>query len=634
MQEEGKEIIEERRVGEQGQLIIRRYQKGRLLGKGGFAKCYEVRELSTGKVLAAKVIEKSTLSRSRARQKLQSEVAIHKSMNHSRIVHFENYFEDSQRAYILLELCSSQTLKEMQRKRKKLHELEVQYYIAQLVEGVKYIHAKNVIHRDLKLGNLFLGKRLELKIGDFGLAAKLNFVGERRKTICGTPNYIAPEVLNSKVCGHSFEADVWSIGTIMYTMLVGRPPFESTNVKTTYKRIKANDYSVSEDCDLSPEAQSLIADILKTNPLHRPSLDAIQKHPFMTRNTIPKCLPSSSLLSPLSIEFISRYMPKVERKDSSKTQSASTTMTSIRKAEPKEIVKQNPVGQTKSQRRLRDRPESVSKLHVHPPGTARVRLNVCVASLTRKSYSQSKYLKPILTSRKTTIPNPLDSVPFRQRNSLASLQQNNFASTKKTPLSPKQEAIHVAYHQDYTDKYGVGYILSNGRIGFHYNDMTNLVWLKEKKVYEYSDFSTKEKSGEIIHIPENSTQESKDVEKKIKLLIHFKAHCSKLARQKDLLKKVSKSEEREVGLKKFMKTKYGILLRLTNNVMQMLFTDQSQIILCLNTMTLIYVDKNGEKEGMEITNKLTVTASEKIVKRFKYTLSILNYLKASKATDK
>lgn len=98
------------------------------------------------------------------------------------------------------------------------------------------MHKNKVIHRDLKLGNLFLTEDMKIKVGDFGLATQIVFDGEKKRTICGTPNYIAPEVLSSRT-GHSFEVDLWSIGIILYTILIGRPPFETSNVKTTYKRI-------------------------------------------------------------------------------------------------------------------------------------------------------------------------------------------------------------------------------------------------------------------------------------------------------------------------------------------------------------------------------------------------------------
>jgi polo-like kinase 1 len=93
--------------------------------------------------------------------------------------------------------------------------------------------------QSLKLGNLFISEKMEIKLGDFGLATKLEFDGEKKRTICGTPNYIAPEVLDGKN-GHSYEVDVWSLGVVLYTLIIGKPPFETPDVKTTYKKIRMN----------------------------------------------------------------------------------------------------------------------------------------------------------------------------------------------------------------------------------------------------------------------------------------------------------------------------------------------------------------------------------------------------------
>lgn len=171
---------------------------------------------------------------------------------------------------------------ELIKKRKRLTESEVRYYLQQVIDAVKYMHSQKVIHRDLKLGNLFL-KDMQVKIGDFGLAAQLDHDGERKtyvcevsltyqRTLCGTPNYIAPEILHG-INGHSFEVDIWSIGVIIYTLLVGVPPFETANVETTYKRIRANMYNFPEDVFISDNAKMLIKQILHPvpgNPYNRP----------------------------------------------------------------------------------------------------------------------------------------------------------------------------------------------------------------------------------------------------------------------------------------------------------------------------------------------------------------------------
>jgi serine/threonine protein kinase len=157
------------------------------------------------------------------------------------VVKFISFFEDKTYVYLMLELCDNQSMLRLLKKRRNISEAEARFYLIQLVEGLKYLKKHRIIHRDLKLGNLFLNDDLHCKIGrckvtniyrskvatfhsccltsytivgDFGLATKLETDDERRKTICGTPNYIAPEILLGGE-GHSYEVDVWSLGVIM-----------------------------------------------------------------------------------------------------------------------------------------------------------------------------------------------------------------------------------------------------------------------------------------------------------------------------------------------------------------------------------------------------------------------------------
>ncbi|XP_018016229.1 serine/threonine-protein kinase PLK1 [Hyalella azteca] len=269
----------------------RTYYRGKFLGKGGFAKCYELTESVSKTVYAGKIVSKSLLLKPHQKEKMSQEIAIHRSLNHQHIVGFHCFFEDQDNVYVILELCKRRSLMELHKRRKALTEPETRYFMRHLLHGVKHLHDKRVIHRDLKLGNLFLNDDMQVKIGDFGLATRVDFDGERKKTLCGTPNYIAPEILNKK--GHSFEVDIWSMGCILYTLLVGKPPFETQTLKDTYQRIKKNEYHVPSR--VSPSAKSLIQRLLHADPSLRPSAQQILDDEFMVSGYIPTRLPTSCL---------------------------------------------------------------------------------------------------------------------------------------------------------------------------------------------------------------------------------------------------------------------------------------------------------------------------------------------------
>jgi polo-like kinase 1 len=174
------------------------YVKGRFLGKGGFARCYELKKLSDGDISAGKIVPKALLTKPHQREKMAQEITLHKVLKHPYIVKLFDYFEDKDFVYIVLELCRRRSLMELHKRRKAITEPETRYFMKQITLGVKYLHDKKIIHRDLKLGNIFLNDHMEIKLGDFGLATKVDYDGERKRTLCGTPNYIAPEVLTKK----------------------------------------------------------------------------------------------------------------------------------------------------------------------------------------------------------------------------------------------------------------------------------------------------------------------------------------------------------------------------------------------------------------------------------------------------
>ncbi|PQE04029.1 serine threonine kinase protein [Rutstroemia sp. NJR-2017a BVV2] len=225
----------------------------------------------------------------------QTELQIHSKMNHPNIVKFHRAFTYDKCTYIAMELCPNASLMDMVKKRKYLTEPEVRFYTVQIAGAVKYMHAKGIIHRDLKMGNIFLDKDMNVKIGDFGLAALLmsnkDMAACRRTTLCGTPNYIAPEILAKNNGGHDHAVDIWSLGIIIFAMLTGKPPFQSPTADEIYRRAKEREYEWPPQFIkanmISPETQDLVAMMLQ-DAEERPGPDVIVQHPFFTCGWMPQ----------------------------------------------------------------------------------------------------------------------------------------------------------------------------------------------------------------------------------------------------------------------------------------------------------------------------------------------------------
>lgn len=154
----------------------------------------------------------------------------------------------------------------------------------QILDGLLYLHSNNILHRDMSLSNLLLTSDLKVKIADFGLATQLSRPDEKHMTMCGTPNYISPEVASR--ASHGLPADVWGLGCMMYTLLVGRPPFDTDGVKSTLIKVVTSDFIIPPY--LSCEAKDLLIRLLCKNPSERIRLEDIFRHPFILRSQLPQ----------------------------------------------------------------------------------------------------------------------------------------------------------------------------------------------------------------------------------------------------------------------------------------------------------------------------------------------------------
>uniref|UniRef100_A0A8C3RXK2 Serine/threonine-protein kinase PLK n=1 Tax=Chelydra serpentina TaxID=8475 RepID=A0A8C3RXK2_CHESE len=264
------------------------YRRGQLLGKGAFGRCYKLTDTSTGKVYAVKIVPQARITRLESRGKVEREIELHCHLSHRHVVGFHRHFADRDNIYMILEYCSRKSLAHILKARKTLTEPEVRYYLRQIIAGLRYLHQQGIIHRDLKLSNFFLTKNMQVKIGDLGLATRDEQAGRRRGVVCGTPNYLAPEVIAKK--GHSFQSDIWALGCVMYTALTGCSPFEITPKQEMYQCIREGRYPTPNH--LSPGARDLIGRLLAPSPSARPSLEEVLEHEFFSQGFTPDKLPS------------------------------------------------------------------------------------------------------------------------------------------------------------------------------------------------------------------------------------------------------------------------------------------------------------------------------------------------------
>ncbi|GAB0097204.1 Serine/threonine-protein kinase PLK4 [Sergentomyia squamirostris] len=251
------------------------------LGKGGFAHVFKALCLNTGIFVAIKMIDKKAMLERNMEARVRQEVIIHSQVKHSSILELYAFFEDDKCVYLVLELARHGELQRFLRSLgRTMSETEAAGVMKQVVAGLLYLHSHKIIHRDLSLSNLLLMDDRHVKIADFGLAIQLVVPDERHVTLCGTPNYMSPEVASRTA--HGPPADVWSVGCMLYTLLVGHPPFSTSATTMTLNRVVTSPCQIPEY--LSSEAKDLLNRLLEKCPEERIPLEEIPEHPFMRKN--------------------------------------------------------------------------------------------------------------------------------------------------------------------------------------------------------------------------------------------------------------------------------------------------------------------------------------------------------------
>ncbi|KAL7714072.1 non-specific serine/threonine protein kinase [Entamoeba marina] len=250
----------------------------RVIGRGNFGKVLQVKKKDTGRVYAMKVLDKAKVKKTKQEKHTNDEKKILQNINHPFIVKLHYAFQTPEKLYMIMDFINGGELFHRLEVEECFDETKTRFYTAEIAVALLHLHSCGVIYRDLKPENILIDKTGNLVLTDFGLSKQLANQDDQTITFCGTPDYLAPEVLTAK--GHGVSVDWWSLGVLTYEMFVGYTPFasEEDNQNETYQNI-LNKQPEYYPC-ISPPAQDFIKWCLKRNPDERITDNDIKSHPW------------------------------------------------------------------------------------------------------------------------------------------------------------------------------------------------------------------------------------------------------------------------------------------------------------------------------------------------------------------
>ena len=264
----------------------------RELGKGGFGSVWKVIHKKTQKIYCIKIIKKQGIIEQKLEEQMNREIEIMYLLNHPHCLRLKNHFEDDENFYLIMPLATKGQLYKILRKAQKFDERTTAQILRETISALQYLHSFNppIIHRDIKPENLLLNENGRVLLADYGWS---NFKKDEdvRKTFCGTPEYIAPEMLRKEA--HDHRIDIWSVGVLMFELLAGYSPFSAKSNNDLYYNIKK--LRIHWPNDFPPIAKNLVLSILKLNPKERPSLEEILNHKWFQQTKIIKPLLENTL---------------------------------------------------------------------------------------------------------------------------------------------------------------------------------------------------------------------------------------------------------------------------------------------------------------------------------------------------
>ncbi|KAK8849326.1 hypothetical protein M9Y10_018698 [Tritrichomonas musculus] len=561
------------------------------LGQGGFAAVYRATLDNSSKNYAIKIIPKEQYDSSKRKsllEKLKNETHIQKKLNHKNIVQLKLSFEDETNHYIVLEYCPGKSVRDFLRKNLNGHlsEPETRKIINDVIEGLCFLHNRRIIHHDLKLENLLIGSDGKVKIADFGLATILNneYEDDKKHPICGTPNYMSPEIITKKNTSHGFEVDVWAIGVATFIMLTGKPPFDGGGKEMTYENIKNCNYQFPTKIQISSEAKDFIRTILKIDPHKRPTAIDLIDHPFLTKF------------------------------DKEKVQLYKLTQKVCPLTPPPQKVQSNLYYYLSRNTPSANNFYSDSNKEMTP---TRVRSFSNLSSPNYRSPILSNYSSPISDENDSSFKNSyLSNVPVTYENNESSNSSSNAIS--KNFVVPSYVVTKHCVHADY-----LAYLLGDGTVGLCYEDRSRIVIDPNEKFVQF--YKNQNAYAEVINVKNIDGNIKENIKNKISQVKKYAKSFKKFQYLYELPSNDLDSNSTLPNVKSFSRNDSSFLFKFNNKNIQVNFGDYKKLLIFWNTKKICFFRVIKEKcQLMDLNDVANMNSNCEEIEKFKKAKELLS----------